>query len=240
MTGLENWLSPAESAASAVPAWYGKLPALGDFAHRRGHEGFNQALDAWLQRAMPASQAQLQQSWQSAYVSAPLWNFAMFPGVVGDACFAGMLMSSVDRVGRYFPLAVYTVVPYPRALLLEFHSGMPWYRHMAQVLPQVLDTQFTQENFETLLQAAPQTALHGAQGLDTQVAIDWNQLFQQGDTLNVPSLDTAMSSLALEMQAHYLRGTTLWWSNRQAAGTLLRASKGWPAPDSYAQMLAPR
>lgn len=234
--GLEAWL-PADAGGRQVPAWFGKLPALGDFAYRRGNERFNAAMDAWLQRAIPASRAQLHEGWTQAYLSAPLWSFALFPGVAGDECYAGVLMSSVDRVGRYFPLIVYTQVPYARALLREFHTGMPWYRYIQQVLPQVLSTQFTHDQFEALLAAAPVTALHAADGLDAAVSVNWPEAFQQGRPMMVPGLDMATGSLAQELLDHYLRGASLWWAEFPGAGTALRAYKGMPMPDAYAQWL---
>lgn len=235
--GLEAWLS-ADAGSPQVPAWFGKLPALGDFAYRRGNERFNAAFDAWLQRAIPASRAQLQGAWTQAYLSAPLWNFALFPGVAGDECYAGVLMSSVDRVGRYFPLIVYTQVPYARAMLREFHSGMGWYRYIQQALPQVLNTQFTHDQFEALLAAAPVTALQGADGLEATASANWPEAFQQARAMMVPSLDVATGALAQELLDHYLRGASLWWAELPGGGTLVRAYRGMPPPEAYAQWLS--
>ncbi len=234
--GLEGWLA-SDPAVQNTPAWFGKLPALGDFAYRRGNERFNGAMDSWLQRSIPASRAQLGEGWTQAYLSAPMWCFALFPGVASEECYAGVLMSSVDRVGRYFPLIVYTQVPYARALLREIHSGMPWYRYIQQALPQVLNTQFTHDQFEALLAAAPVTALHAVDGLDAAVPVSWPEAFQQGRPMAVPGLDVATGALAQELLDHYLRGASLWWADFPNAGTLLRAYKGMPPPDAYAQWL---
>ncbi|UZG45882.1 type VI secretion system-associated protein TagF [Caldimonas thermodepolymerans] len=238
MSGLEAWLATGTGGTpSQAPAWYGKLPALGDFAHRRGNEQFNALLDAWLQRAMTASRAQLQGDWTHAYLGAPLWSFAFFPGVVGDAPYAGVLMSSVDRVGRYFPLTVYTQVPYARGLLRELQTGTPWYAYVQQALPQVLDTRFTQEQFEALLAAAPPPP-GLAQALDDgSVNVAWAEVFQQGRPLTVPGPGTAIDALARDLTTHYLRGATLWWAPLPSGATLVRAFQGMPAPEAYAGML---
>jgi type VI secretion system protein ImpM len=237
MSGLEDWLAPAAGGANTdAPGWFGKLPALGDFAHRRGNDRFNAMLDAWLQRALTASRAQLQDGWAHAYLGAPLWNFAFFPGVCGEELYAGVLMSSVDRVGRYFPLMVYTPVPYSRGLLRELQGGAPWYGYVQQALPQVLNTQFTHEQFEALLAAAP-PAPGLAQAFDETVSVPWNDVFQQGQALALPNLAAAVDTLSLDLMSHYLRGAALWWAPLPSGGTLLRAFKGMPAPEVYTQFL---
>ncbi|AKJ28864.1 type VI secretion system-associated protein TagF [Caldimonas brevitalea] len=239
MSGLEDWLSPPAGGpgGGAGPAWFGKLPALGDFAHRRGSDQFNAMLDAWLQRALPASRARLQDGWAQAYASAPLWSFAFFPGVCGEEAYAGVLMSSVDRVGRYFPLTVYTEVPYTRALLRELQRpGDGWYHYVHQALPQVLNTQFTHEQFEALLAGAPPPP-GDADALDLGVQVDWSAVFQQALPLVLPSVGSAVDTLGLDLMAHYLRGATLWWAPMPGGVTVMRAFKGLPAPESYTEML---
>ena len=237
MSGLEDWLAPASAGGNTgSPAWFGKLPALGDFAHRRGNERFNAMLDAWLQRALTASRAQLQEGWAHAYLGAPLWNFAFFPGVCGDDLYAGVLMSSVDRVGRYFPLTVYTQVPYARGLLRELQCGAPWYGYVQQALPQVLNTQFTQEQFEALLAAAP-PAPGVVHALDSSVTINWTDVLQQGQALALPTVGAAVETLSLDLMSHYMRGAALWWAPLPGGGTVLRAFKGMPPPDVYTELL---
>lgn len=237
MSGLDDWLAPGGAAGStAAPAWFGKLPAFGDFAHRRGNDRFNGMLDAWLQRALTASRAQLQDGWAHAYLGAPLWNFAFFPGVCGEELYAGVLMSSVDRVGRYFPLTVYTQVPYSRGLLRELQTGAPWYGYVQQVLPQVLNTQFTHEQFEALLAAAP-PAPGMSQALDDTLNVQWNDVFLQSRALALPSLGAAVDTLALDLMSHYLRGAALWWAPLPSGGTVLRAFKGMPGAEVYTELL---
>jgi type VI secretion system protein ImpM len=39
-------------------------------------------------------------------LTGPVWRFVLSSGVCGDGAYAGILVPSVDRVGRYFPLTV--------------------------------------------------------------------------------------------------------------------------------------
>ena len=103
-------MNHAASALSAVPGWHGKLPSLGDFASRRLDASFIEPWDAWLAAGLLALRQQQPQAWLDAYLGSPSWRFLLMPGVLsgvaGQSAWAGVLMPSVDRVGRYFPLTV--------------------------------------------------------------------------------------------------------------------------------------
>jgi type VI secretion system protein ImpM len=97
---------PEPPAAGPATGFYGKLPAKGDFVTRRMPRGFVEAWDRWLQSSIETSRDQLGEAWLEAYLNGPLWRFALPAGQCGDQAVAGVLMPSVDRVGRYFPLTV--------------------------------------------------------------------------------------------------------------------------------------
>jgi type VI secretion system protein ImpM len=92
---------------SAPPGWYGKLPALGDFASRRLAVDVVEALDRWLAGSLDSWRGEDPQ-WLDVYLSAPVSRFLLGAGLplAGGAGCAGVLMPSVDRVGRYFPLVI--------------------------------------------------------------------------------------------------------------------------------------
>jgi len=94
----------ALTTAAEAPGFYGKLPARGDFIGRRLARSFTEAWDAWLQQAILASRAALGASWLDLYLVSPLWRFALAAGACGPDPVAGVMMPSVDAVGRYFPL----------------------------------------------------------------------------------------------------------------------------------------
>jgi type VI secretion system protein ImpM len=86
--------------------FYGKLPSHGDFLRRRTSDAFVAGWDAWLQAGMAASQAALGDRWLDVYLTSPAWRFVCAAGACGPAPVAGVLVPSIDRVGRYFPLTV--------------------------------------------------------------------------------------------------------------------------------------
>jgi type VI secretion system protein ImpM len=89
-----------------VPGLYGKLPARGDFLSRRLDAQFVEAWDEWLQRVMRESREVLGEHWLECFLSMPVWRFALPAGMVSSAGWVGLLVPSVDRVGRYFPLTI--------------------------------------------------------------------------------------------------------------------------------------
>ncbi|WP_447740677.1 type VI secretion system-associated protein TagF [Variovorax boronicumulans] len=88
-----------------LPGWFGKLPGMGDFAHRRLPESFRSVWDPWLQRGL-ARLRDRHADWTAHYLEAPVWCFALGAQVVGERGWMGVLMPSVDGVGRYFPFTL--------------------------------------------------------------------------------------------------------------------------------------
>ena len=88
-----------------LPGWFGKLPGLGDFAHRRLPEDFRERWDHWLQTGLLQLRRQ-HADWTAHYLQSPLWFFALAPQVAGARPWIGVLMPSVDGVGRYFPFTI--------------------------------------------------------------------------------------------------------------------------------------
>lgn len=90
---------------------FGKIPSIADFLQFGLPVDFVQAWDGWLQAGIVAAQTRLGEAWPDRYNSAPIWRFSLPPGMAGSAAMLGVLMPSVDRVGRRFPLTV--AVPLP-------------------------------------------------------------------------------------------------------------------------------
>lgn len=104
----------AASAAALVPGrtgFFGKLPDRGDFVRRDLPNAFVDVWDAWLQHGMAASRSTLGDTWLDAWLCAPVWRFALSRGVCGPDAWAGVMMPSVDRAGRYFPLTLAAAAP---------------------------------------------------------------------------------------------------------------------------------
>lgn len=106
-------LTPDSSGITSPPAgWYGKLPVLGDFAQRRLPPEFVEPWDAWLAAGLADWQGR-DEGWLDQYLAGSTWRFVLSPGVIGAPAWAGVLMPSCDRVGRYFPLCIAQAITLP-------------------------------------------------------------------------------------------------------------------------------
>jgi type VI secretion system protein ImpM len=95
---------------------FGKLPARGDFVRIGLPGSFIEPWDAWLQRGIDAARRTMGERWLPAWLEAPVWRFALPPGACGQEAVLGLMIPSVDRVGRYFPLTMAATYPADRTV----------------------------------------------------------------------------------------------------------------------------
>ena len=62
--------------------------------------------DAWLGRFTAAVRDEAGESWPECWLTAPLWHFALGAELAPAPGAAGVLIASVDRVGRMFPFCI--------------------------------------------------------------------------------------------------------------------------------------
>jgi type VI secretion system protein ImpM len=105
-----------------VAGFYGKLPARGDFVRAGLPRDFIEPWDAWLQSVIAGSRALAGDAWLPAYLESPVWRFTLPPGMCGDLAVLGLMLPSVDKAGRYFPLSFAALHPFGIATA----SGDAW------------------------------------------------------------------------------------------------------------------
>jgi type VI secretion system protein ImpM len=136
-----------------LPAWFGKLPGNGDFAQRRLAPEFLETWDAWLQREM-LQLRQHREDWTPRYLEAPLWYFVLSAGIVNAHPWIGVLMPSVDSVGRYFPLTLATpLLPSMVDISSDLNPAHMhcWWQRSANAALTALDTDQDAAQFDTAL-----------------------------------------------------------------------------------------
>jgi type VI secretion system protein ImpM len=115
---------PGAVADTTLVGFYGKLPARGDFVRSGLPREFIDPWDRWLATVMADTRAELGDDvWLSAYLEAPIWRFALPPGLCGSRPVLGLTMPSVDKAGRYFPL---TFAALPPSQDFESAAGGTW------------------------------------------------------------------------------------------------------------------
>lgn len=132
---------------SASVGFFGKVPALGDFVSRRLPRQFVDPWDQWLQASLRSSQETLGENWLSLFLVSPLWRFALSPGLCGPSAWAGVMMPSVDRVGRYYPLTLAQPMV-PADLMSLFLPDSTWFSRLEDAALSVLNEPFDLDGFD--------------------------------------------------------------------------------------------
>lgn len=206
-----------------VAGWHGKLPALGDFATRRLDAGFVEPWDAWLSQGL--AQLRQQPEWPSAYLASPSWRFLLLPGVLagaaGQGCWAGVLMPSVDRVGRYYPLTIALALPALPGTLAEVEALWTWLAQLDDAAADALHDDWSIDTLEAELHRLPLPRAEAAHALPrTGVAVQ---------TLALAGLPHAGVLLARQAAAAWLdrsRGLAFWSGQADDAAARVLCSQG--------------
>jgi len=216
-------------AGEGAPGFFGKVTTHGDFVARRMAAGPQAMWDAWLQAALQGSREQLGRAWLETYLTSPVWRFMLAGGVVDGGAWAGVLMPSVDRVGRHFPLTIVAPVADGPALPEWLAASKGWYDSIEAAALSSLDEGFSLEAFDAALQAlAPvldgMTAPAGAHGAG-------------GYRLPLAGLDDLPLALP-QLLGAALHGHSVWWTDgSETVQPCALLCRGLPAPAAFGGML---
>ncbi|MDD1012331.1 type VI secretion system-associated protein TagF [Pseudomonas rubra] len=204
--------------------FYGKLASRGDFVSRGLPHSFIQPWDQWLAAGLVASQQQLAERWLPAYLVSPLWRFALAPGVCGPQAVVGVLMPSIDRVGRYFPLTLAQLLASDESLAAVVSGPDDWFEHCEAQLLATLEPHAAFEAFDEALRGVAVPRLNV---LSTPAVAG----LQRFAAVTPEARQAALAESACA-------GMSLWWgrgSERIEAG-LLRCA-GLPRSEDFASFL---
>ena len=224
---------------------YGKLPSHGDFLRRRIPDEVVTSWDGWLQSAISASRRILGERWLDVYLTSPAWRFACDAGACGPAGLAGVMVPSVDRVGRYFPITLMWGVPEPLTPLAVAMQCEEWFRASEQHVIETLahsEVQFEEFDARVVELGGQLDALCNAQRvrLEAQDAAAVSEApgpwqIPLGDSTRLPEVYAQLLHHPLRMQHSPVM---LWWtegSSRVAPCSLV--TRGLPSADHFAAFL---
>ena len=222
-----------EAVSGPIPGWYGKLPSLGDFATRRLSPEFVKPWDTWLQEVLQATRDTLLEGWFDSYLTMPIWRFVFLPGLVGQSGWAGVLMPSVDRVGRHFPLTIAMALPSYAAAAHAVFDGAEWFAELEDAALAVLDLS------------------RGADDLDRALADFAFELPRIADSNGSVGSMRRLSSTeefellskveALRAWGEHAGWKGLWWTRGRVDGeSLMLGCAGLPTTEEFAWLLESR
>jgi type VI secretion system protein ImpM len=139
---------------------FGKLPAKRDFVAVVAPRAFLDAWEPWMQASISASRQKLGDAWQQAFLTAPIWRFWLGAEICG-ATVAGAFMSSLDGVGRYYPLTIFACadpgvsIPPP-----DIEAQDQWFAAAEEFLLATLEKDVAFETVTTALDQIAPPACH--------------------------------------------------------------------------------
>jgi type VI secretion system protein ImpM len=216
---------------------YGKLPAKRDFIAIGAPREFLNVWEPWLQGGLSASKVSLGDDWQNAFVTAPIWRFWLGADICGSTV-TGAFMSSLDGVGRYFPLTLFaiadsdTAIPPP-----EFDNQENWFAGVEQFLMSTLEEGI---EFESLTAALDQL---NPPAFDTLPVTEEPTRYVHGDgSVILPAEGRALTELfgairEVDRAGMYSSSSFWWTAGGEGYQPVAAGAKKMPDPFLFAGML---
>lgn len=217
-----------------MQGFFGKIPSLGDFVTRDLPREFLDIWDEWLQRCVAESKAALGDAWLNTYLNSPIWRFVLLPGVCGEQGWAGILMPSVDKVGRYFPLTLASSLSDSVQPFQIVDAADDWFTAAESLALRVLQEERVDvDTLESSVRALDNTVM--------KEAANDRPILQGGEwglRLTGTTSDMISPSVCHELVSFQVGPYSVWWT----LGTEELPSMGLVAPDlpnplGFAQLL---
>jgi type VI secretion system protein ImpM len=212
---------------------FGKLPQKRDFVSFGISQDILNPLETWLQSGIAASRVELGRAWENHYLVAPIWRFWIGPAILGTGC-AGVIMPSVDGVGRYFPLmALYACGSGERMAPPPFAPQGDWYAGMESRLLSALHGEEPIE-IDALLSGLPPPALEPAARQEAE-SFKGGALWRGQPSTGAAAL---LTGIVEDDYRQASRVRSFWWTaGSEENGPTLFTKEGLPDPYFYTLML---
>ena len=211
---------------------------------RRLPQGFVSHWDRWLQEALEGSRALLGEHWDETYFTAPIWRFALAPQLCDDDGWAGVLMPSVDKVGRTFPLTLATRLRNEQQLAAAVFDSAHWFARLEEVALAALRLDSDPRSLEHALVDVPfpesERALPAYASAPT--ATQWIAQSRDAPFMQLGNADDFARVLALAATETFLGAPgwhAYWWTRgRSESHAAALALTGLPDARTFASMLS--
>jgi type VI secretion system protein ImpM len=134
---------------------FGKLPSMGDFLRAETPPALSKPGTMVAARICERAPQSLGGRWDECYASAPIWRFTLAHGLAGRHAVLGILMASVDRVGRQFPLTLVAPLPQGSSPILAHLVSETVFERLEDLALEALETGLERLKFLHLLAALP-------------------------------------------------------------------------------------
>jgi type VI secretion system protein ImpM len=224
-----------------VTGYYGKVPTNGDFVSRGLPINFINPWDIWLQKAIYTSRQQLGEKWLSFYMTSPLYSFILSPGICGERAWLGILMPSVDKVGRHYPMTIGLMNNAATNIFEALIKYGDWFKEAGLMALSCLKEEFILDSFYLhISQLAPNDAAHPPKRTNTPLAQMNNFSFPAAFRKPIRSISDVpdiLPALFGKLPIDHCSTYSVWWtegSDHVSPSLLICA--GLPPVDGFVAM----
>ena len=219
--------------------FFGKIPLTGDFLHRRMSSVFMNRWDEWLKINILHSQNTLGERWLPVYSQSPMWRFCIAPGIIDDKAYIGIMIPSVDSVGRYFPLTVVQAVDIKAIPFILSAKANQWFQQIEDLLLDLLEGYEPDlQDFDTKITALQAEWVESLPSIAAGVASMDGSYNLQLEASSADSMNHSLSSLMLQNLLDSKKSFTFWWNEgSQAYQPNILFSDKLPMKDHFCALL---
>lgn len=212
--------------------WYGKIPAAGDFVHRRLPREVIAGWDVWLQSNLAQRKQQVAPGQERA-AAGRIWNFLVPAGVGQGWIQAGCITPSRDRVGRQYALLAVVLLE-PGDWHPDWMDALaPAYRQMGAGLRDVVGRGSGADYLDRILLQVGQELSRALQAKSPAVPVvsstsqDILDILNSGKPMEAAAPRRMRDADALQLDAfNPFAHTSHWWTNSQEVGAMRMHAHG--------------
>jgi type VI secretion system protein ImpM len=205
--------------SGSLCGYYGKVPAKADFVGGRLRRETIERWDLWLQEALAESQRRIGDTWRDFFFAAPIWRFILPAGVFGRSNLMGILMPSVDSVGRCFPLMLAHEIEGPIDPLGLMAGSGRWFAAAEELALAALGDEFELDHFGRVLPSWREMAGSVDRMETDRLTLNWAASSDAGRNVGVwmalplVSAAAAMATVVLASWSGNVRKWPgIWWT----------------------------
>lgn len=224
------------SEATRSMGFFGKLPSHGDFVSRHLPRSFTDPWDSWLQSVIANSREQLTEGWLDIYLTSPIWRFALSNGLCGETPWTGVVMPSVDRVGRYFPLTLAKQLARDANLMRLLTDSDDWFAAAEVLALSSLEDNFNIDLFDRSIQELEPP--HTSPTPEELTRFSTSRPAWQFTLNDVNGSKENMACIGQTLLNNQLQAYSLWWTEgSERINPSLLITEGLPPVSSFSGLL---
>lgn len=227
-----------------ILGYYGKIRTEGDFVTRNLPRSFREPWHLWMQSIIQNIKQQMD-NWGPHFLTFPVYRFALSAGICGEQAWLGVLIPSLDKVGRPYPMVLCRSLSPGENLLGANNKYSNWLEQAEALALYCLEDDpsiFSLEIFEQRLYEMDQEINAQADDEDsTSLQRVTHKYPGAAWQVNVPAIDNispVLPDMVNILLQDFCLAYSLWWS--KGAGNdnpFMMMAKGLPPIDGSSALI---